>query len=337
MIFLPDIPKGSIAMDFTNREFFLRFSRQPDAIGLNPVRHSVYELTRPDGSSIEIRSMLSTHEIALLYACAKDAWVSGAIVDLGPLSGASTWALAKGLTDRKEGTPEEPGIIHSYDLWRGEDSYRNYLTDYRCSRSSSLLGHWIEVLDGYHNLCEPHQGDFCTWQWDGSEIGILFIDVAKSWKLNNHVVSTMFPALQPGSILIQQDYIQWNEYWIHMEMARFSDYFEHCQFLRGATSFYRCIKTPPSNICESSLTKLSYQERVELHELERSKAPASINEVMKIAAAKHAMDNHDFLAARKYLDDVDVSVKTDNPLIEVSGIVKSNLSAAFALLEKLTD
>ncbi len=320
-------------MNLTSREFFLEHSRQPESFGLKPVSYSFYQLERPGRSPLSIRSMLSTHEIALLYACARDAWNGDAIVDLGPLMGASTWAFARGLSER-ESPPIDP-VIHSFDLWRSVGSYSGYLKDSPTGGAGSVLGEWMRAIEGYHHLCEPHQGDLCGWTWDGQPIGILFVDVAKSWALNNHVVSTMFPCLRPGAILIQQDYIHWNEYWIHIEMARFRPYFEHCQFLRGATSFYRCIETPPVKLCQSPSSDLSYDQQIALLEDERSRAPKSIQEVMKIAAAKHAIENKDRSRAQQLLDSVVLEPLTDNALIEVSGIAKSNHEAATALFESM--
>ena len=318
-----------------SREFFLAHSRNPESFGLRSVKHSFYELERPDGTSMLIRSMLSTHEIALLYACARDLWDGGAIVDLGPLVGASTWALAKGLMEREK--PPTVPIIHSFDLWRAEGAYSSYLHESQKGAAGSVLGEWIRATEGYHDVCEPHQGDLSTWEWDERPISILFVDVAKTWELNNQIVSTMFPCLQPGGILIQQDYIHWNEYWIHLEMARFRAYFEHCQFLRGATSFYRCIETPPLELCLTPGNSLDYEHQIELLESERELAPASIQEVMKVAAAKHAMDNQDFDRAGNLLESVSLEPLTDNPLIEVSGIAKSNHQAAAVLLAKLLE
>ena len=318
-------------MNLTSREFFLSHSRNPTSFGLNPVRHSFYEVSSPDGSIFELRSMLSTHEIALLYACARFSWNGDAIIDLGPLIGASTWAFSRGLMDR-DMPPEKP-VIHSFDLWKAEGPYDGYLVNSARGGAGSLLGEWMRVTDGYHHLCEPHQGDFCAWNWNGQPIGILFVDVAKTWELNNHIVSTMFPYLRPGALLIQQDYIHWNEYWIHIEMARFRPYFEHCHFLRGATSFYRCTQTPPKQLCMTPANELPYETQIALIEEERSFAPISIQQVMKIAAAKHAMDNGDLVRARELLDFVVTDKLTDNELIEVSGIVKSNYAAAAQMLE----
>lgn len=313
-----------------SREFFLRHSRNPESFGVKPIRHSYYELDRANIAPLEIRSMLSTHEIALLYALARDHYDSGAIVDLGPLMGASTWAFARGLTDAGKGAP---GIIHSFDLWRAEGTYDAYLQEFTRGGGGSILGPWMQSVALWPEMIAPHQGNFLDWQWDGRAIGILFVDIAKSWALNDHVVSTMFPCLRPGSVLVQQDYIYWNEYWIHIEMARFRPYFEHCQFLRGATSFYLCTETPPLELCRTPAKLLPYAVQVDLLEEERAIAPAPIQEVMKIAAAKHAIENGDFERARRLLDDVSIEARTDNPLIEVSGIAKSNLEAARAMLE----
>lgn len=116
-------------------------------------------------------------------------------------------------------------------------------------------------------------------------------------------------------------------------MARFRPYFKHCQFLRGATSFYLCKETPPADLCRSPTSELPYDRQVELLESERELAPDSIRQVMKCAAAKHAIENGDFGRARGLLDTVETEPLTDNPLIEVSGIARSNLAATLALLE----
>lgn len=319
--------------DLMSREFFLKYSRAPESFGLKPTRYSYYDLDRGHLPRLEIRSMLSTHEIALLFAIAKDATPAGSVVDLGPLIGASTWALCKGFV---EAGRKDRSFIHSFDLWGTEGTYDSYLSEMPRGGAGSVLGQWMRVVAPWAEQCEPHQGDFLQWQWDGREIGVLFIDIAKSWALNNHVVSTMFPALRPGSFLIQQDYIHWAEYWIHIEMARFSKYFKHCQFLRGATSFYVCVETPPADLCAEPANSLPYGVQVALLDQERAKAPASVQQVMKCAAAKHAIENGDTTRARMLLDDVSVSPLTENALIEVSGIAKSNLAAAEHMYSQLS-
>ena len=308
-----------------SREFFLQFSRSPHSIGIYPIGHSYYELTRPDGSTHKIRSMLSSHEIVLCYVLAALNWNGKAIVDLGPLMGASSWAFSKGLTDAGY-RPDTP-VIHSFDLWKSFANYKDYLGQFPVGGAASALGQWNRTLEGYHHLIEPHQGDFLDFTWDGRPIGILFLDLAKSIALNDHVIKTMFPYLEPGAILIQQDYVHYNEYWIHLEMARMRDYFEPLYTLRGATKFYRCIKPIPPEICEASSSQLPYTDQVQLLEDERAQAIAPVREVLKCAAAKHAIENGDFERAHSLLANVSTEPLTDNGVQEFSGIVKSNLHA----------
>lgn len=327
----PAAPKLPSVNLLRSRELFLRHSRAPETFGLKPTQYSYYELQRPGMAPKTVRSMLSTHEIALLYALARDFYQNGAIVDLGPLLGASTWAFAHGLD---EAGKIAPALIHSFDLWGTEGPYNAFLKEVPRGGGGSILGEWMQTVLPWSEVCAPHQGDFLKWHWDGREIGILFVDIAKSWALNDHIVSTMFPCLQPGSILVQQDYVHWNEYWIHIEMARFRPYFQHCQFLRGATSFYLCTETPPAALCRKPASELTYATQVDLLEEERGRAPIPIREVMKVAAAKHAIENGDLDRARKLLNDVNTEPCTDNPLIEVSGIAKSNLAAALLFLSQ---
>lgn len=316
-----------------SREFFLQFSRTPEVIGLKPTSHSIYEIDRPDGSTHKIRSMLSTHEIALCYMLAAVNWRGDAIVDLGPLMGASSWAFAKGLTDAGY-RPDAP-VIHSFDLWKSFESYRNYLGAFPVGGAASVLGQWTRTMEGYHHLAEPHQGDFLDFEWDGRPIDVLFLDLAKSFALNDHVTKTMFPCLKAGSILIQQDYVHFNEYWIHMEMARLREYLQPQYTLRGATKFYVCVKPIPPEVCAQSASQLDYAEQVRLLDDEREKAAIPAQEVLKCAAAKHAIEFGDLERAKSLIKKVSTEPKTDNGVQEFSGIAKSNLRAVEAMLQKV--
>jgi hypothetical protein len=43
-------------------------------------------------------------------------------------------------------------------------------------------------------------------RWTGGPICILFLDLPKSWKINDAVMRDFFGELQPGSVIVQQDY-----------------------------------------------------------------------------------------------------------------------------------
>lgn len=323
--------KHLLSVNLKSREFFLKYSRNPESFGVKPLAQSMYELQRPFNDPITIRSTLSTHEIALCYALANECWNGDAIVDLGSMMGASTWAFAKGIADAGVSVEQPP--IHSFDLWKSFEGNESYLQNFSTGGGGSVLGQWCRTVEGYHELAEPHQGDFLSFEWDGRPIGILFVDVAKSIALNNHVVSTMFSCLDVGSILIQQDYVHYNEYWIHLEMARLREYFEPCYTLRGASRFYTCIKKIPEDLCAVTSSDLSYQNQVALLEQERSLAPEPVREVLKSAAAKHAIENKDFDRAEKLLGSVNFEPLTKNGVQEFSGIAVSNHNAVRSLLE----
>jgi hypothetical protein len=81
--------------------------------GLLPWRTSTKSISEIN----PIGSMISEDESRYLYWLVKEYFTNyGAIVDLGPLAGGSTYSLALGL-DEGGHKSSEP-VIHSYDLWQ---------------------------------------------------------------------------------------------------------------------------------------------------------------------------------------------------------------------------
>ena len=85
---------------------------------------------------------------------------------------------------------------------------------------------------------QVHKGDLLDIQWDGgAPIDVLFVDVAKSWALNDHVMSEFFPSLVAGrSFVIQQDYVHEWLPWIHIAMELLADHFERVDEVPGSPS-----------------------------------------------------------------------------------------------------
>jgi len=55
--------------------------------------------------------------------------------------------------------------------------------------------------------------------WTGEPIEILFLDMAKTWQVNDFVIGEFLPSLIPGhSIIIQQDYLWGSSPWLHITM-----------------------------------------------------------------------------------------------------------------------
>jgi hypothetical protein len=167
------------------------------------------------------RSLLSGHERQMCYWLARE-WYSGqgAIVDLGSFLGSSTVSFAAGLADRDEPN----GHVHAYDLFqvsRDEETQRLL----NKQEGDSFLEEFHETIRGYEDRVTVNAGDIKQFPWKGGPIEILFVDLAKSWEMNEYIIQSFFPFLIPGkSLLIHQDFgNSWNP-WLPVSMG----YLEAC-------------------------------------------------------------------------------------------------------------
>jgi hypothetical protein len=144
-------------------------------------------------------------------------WYSGegAIVDLGSFLGSSTVAFAAGLAER-----DEPiGHVHAYDLFevsRDEETQR--LLDKR--EGDSFLEDFHATIEGYEDRVTVNAGDIKAFPWKDGPIEILFVDLAKSWEMNEYIIRAFYPHLIPGrSIIVHQDFgNSWNP-WLPVSMG----------------------------------------------------------------------------------------------------------------------
>ncbi len=187
--------------------------------------------------------MLSYDERALLFGLARDHFnAQGFIVDAGTFVGGSTLALSTGLTARGEAAHR---TIHSYDrLELDEYAKGAYPSEFAELRvGSSLRPVFEENLAAYRHLIVLHEGEVRGYTWDAAPIEILFIDIAKSWEVNAHVVSQFFPSLIPGqSVVIQQDLVHWQYPWCAIVMEFLADHFAYDGWFWYASSVWRCVK-----------------------------------------------------------------------------------------------
>ena len=168
------------------------------------------------------RSLLNGHERQMCYWLAKE-WYrgEGAIVDLGSFLGSSTLAFAAGLAARGEGA----GHIHAYDLFRvsRDPETQKFLNK---GEGESFLEDYEATIAGYEEWITTHAGDIKAHPWNGGEIEILFVDLAKSWEMNEYIIRSFYPYLVPGkSLLIHQDFGNaWNP-WLPVSMGFLDDHF----------------------------------------------------------------------------------------------------------------
>jgi hypothetical protein len=189
---------------------------------------------------LAVPSMLSGRERGLLYWLARDYYSgAGRIVDGGCFLGGSTAALAAGLRDR----PDLPvtSVIASYDRFVVEEYT---LAEFRrCLPNTSVGSSFRSAFDAnvaaFTPWVEVREGDICALGWSGEPIEILFLDVVKSWDVNDTVMAEFFPRLIPGvSILVQQDYLFGSCPWIHISMEVVGDSFRMVDAMPNGSVVY---------------------------------------------------------------------------------------------------
>lgn len=197
---------------------------------------AIEAVTLPGGA---IPSMISFDERRYLQWLSQERYTgAGAIVDCGPLLGGSTVALAEGLR-RNPRVPDtlKADRICSYDLFE----YYRYMTglfagELEPAARESLLPRFLANTEPWRPMIRAHPGDVQRFAWSGEPIELLFIDLAKSWTLQAHLLREFFPALIPGvSIIVQQDYFFQGCPWIHVVMECLSDYVTPVHGTDGST------------------------------------------------------------------------------------------------------
>jgi len=285
-------------------ERYLQFESGSSQLGIRPIVFQEYELSNPSGPVVE-RSMLTPSEIALLFMLVKDCYAGlGEIVDLGPLLGVGTNALARGLV-KNVAAVSKVKRIHSFDLFLAK-GMGTVVTER--ARSGSVLDRFLRNNIDYLPQISVSAGDFLAMTWDRSAVEILFIDIAKSWELNTPVIRECFPCLIPDrSIVIQQDYVHFGEYWLPIAMEFFGDCFDHLYFVDGATSVYRCRKEIPKHLIYRDIEAMPLGDKLAYLESARAKAPRSVGEILKCSQVQCLIDHDRFEEARALLNDVDLS------------------------------
>ncbi len=320
-------------MNIADRSSWKRYLPDVDPtlqLGIRSCSWQEYELFNPSGL-VTARSMLMLNEIALLFMLTKDYYSGqGEIVDLGPLLGVGTNALARGLA-RSSQRLDKAKRIHCFDLFlaKGMGPVIGEST-----KSGSVFDRFLHNTWDYMPHISVVPGNLFDMTWDRSPIEVLFIDIAKSWELNTCVVRRFVDCLIPGrSIVVQQDYVHFAEYWIPITMEVFRDYFEHLYFLTGSTSVYRYVREIPSHILYGDIQKLPIDMKIQYLERAIEKAPAGAREILKCSQAFCLLDHGQPQEAFDLLKTVQLSVPAAaEPTEDFSPLILSNARAVDDML-----
>jgi len=156
-------------------------------------------------------SMTTANELLFLERYARHAYSGrGKIVDLGCWLGATSAALADGLS----GGPyaEMHGVVEAYDLFEWRE-WMNPIKEAIGAKVDFRVGecfhsHVQKALASYERLVSVHKADLTSYRPpDDWQIEFLFIDAMKSWHLATSIAAHFFPHLMPGkSLVVQQDF-----------------------------------------------------------------------------------------------------------------------------------
>jgi predicted O-methyltransferase YrrM len=211
--------------------------------------------------SLGIPAMLSGEELQLLYALARDFAQEGAVVDAGCLFGGSTVPLLAGLRDRSwDGPP-----LVSYDRFRVEAWMIPpfFADDPGVRVGDSFRALFDRNVSGFEVPHRVVEGDVIEQGWAGGPIDVLFLDLVKSWKINDAIMRDFFPHVRPGSLIVQQDYGWGAGPWIHITMELLADSVKLVGGMKTSHVFL-VERELDRDLLESGIRGLSHDEQLDV-------------------------------------------------------------------------
>ena len=256
-------------------------------------------------SVASVPTMISPEERTLLYRLAAEQYDgNGAIIDAGCFLGGSTAAIVDGLRASGRNLPTKP--VHTYDLFvvgQAEKSGYGQLLG-EIPIGGSTLPRFHELMGDRLERIQVHAGDIREEAWSGEPVSILFVDIAKTWSINDHVNREFFPSLVPHeSVLIQQDYVHEWLPWIHIGMELLEDAFEFIGWAPYASAIFvptrRITRDEiPSNLRE----ELPDAEKLELFNRAAARFDGPARGIIELAGAILLADMGDPAAGLRHVE-----------------------------------
>jgi hypothetical protein len=216
--------------------------------------------------ALGIPTMLSKSERKLLYSLARDyATGEGSIVDAGCFLGGSTAALLVGLRDREQPWTGPP--VQSYDLFRVEAyTFEKFFRDDPSARvGESFRPRFDEHVARFDVPHVVREGDITELGWSGGAIDVLFLDVLKSWEINDLLLRDFFPSLVPGrSVIVHQDYGWGDMPWIPITVELMRDSLVLVDWMEWGSHVFLLERELPSEVLENGVGGLDLEGKLRL-------------------------------------------------------------------------
>lgn len=167
---------------------------------------------------------ISASERAYFYHLARNVYsYTGDFVELGPFLGASTQAFAQGLMDNP--ARDKRRKMKSYDLFFYDGSWGKG-DSFGLSPNEDFFETYKDNIKAYRDHVEPVQGNIMDTADYPDDIEILFIDLAKTAAVFEHVVRVFYPKVTAGDLIVHQDYLARPMPWIKAFHESFDDHFD---------------------------------------------------------------------------------------------------------------
>jgi hypothetical protein len=196
-------------------------------------------------------ALLGATEGAMLYYIARD-WCSGKrqIVDAGSFLGASASLLGKGLRDNSKRQADVH--VHCYDLWEAKfggliDFIREKI-DPDFPEGADFTHLFLNQVEEVADLIKTYRCDFEETSWDGGEIDLLFIDIAKTPSLNRVALERLLPSVVVDGFMVQQDFHNPDNPWIQTSLGYLLDYLEVVESRADDSAFFRIRREIPREV-----------------------------------------------------------------------------------------
>jgi hypothetical protein len=237
--------------------------------------------------AVGIPTMLSKMERRVLYSLARDyASGDGAIVDAGAFLGGSTASLLAGVRDRTERWTGPP--VTSYDLFRVDDYMvpKFFSDDGSIRVGESFRPRFDAHVSRFDVPHVVHEGDITEIGWSGDPIEVLFLDILKSWEINDAVLRDFFPSLIPGrSVIVHQDYGWGENPWIAITVELMRDSLVLLDWMEWGTHVYFVERELPRDVLEHGVRDLDIDTKIELTEQAASHAEGWVLGMLEISRA----------------------------------------------------
>ena len=190
---------------------------------------------------LAIPTMLTPEEQRMLVWLTQHAYRGqGAIVDLGAFFGGSTGRMAYGLV--QSGLT---GHVHSYDRFEiTPDGAEKWLFSKGIPRfeGTDMLPASRAALGAIGADIHLHKGDIMQASWKNGPIEVLHVDICKNPATTDHIARQFYPALLPGALVVQQDYLHFRTPWVIAQMALMADCFEMIVPTEHHSVLFRCTR-----------------------------------------------------------------------------------------------